>query len=107
MGASKNAGHVTSNPGGSPIFKPTVIQTDRSLAQPLPEAREVEPIKEEAKATAEEVKERKGTAIKDNTVVPDDGDVKAHVSKVEKKKSEEEENKGETEDEEGEEQEEG
>ena len=96
MGASQNAGHVTSNIGGSPIIKPKVTELDRSLAQPLPDARKVEPVAEETKATAEEIEARKKAALAENTTNPEEGDVDIHISTtVEEKKDENEEEDGE------------
>jgi len=90
MASSKDAGHVTSNVGGSPVFKPTVSRIDKSIAQPSPNAKEVKPLEEEAKATAEEVEKRREDAVEANTVSPEDGDVETHVSeKVEAKEAEE------------------
>jgi len=88
MGASKNANFVTGAIGGE-LFKATKLykdvegneKPDRSIAQPSPEVKKIEP--KEDSATASE----KAEAIKDSEVSVKDADKEPLISKsIQKRK---------------------
>lgn len=80
MGASQNADYVASSLGGT--GKPTVERVNRSFAQPAPEAKEVAPQAEEAKASKEEIEKKKADAIEANSTDPSPADTNTFVSKA-------------------------
>lgn len=104
MGASKNANFVTGAIGGelfkaSKLYKDVESDTkpDRSIAQPSPEVKKIEP--KEGSTTASE----KAEAIKDSEVPVEDADKKPLISKSLKKRQKIQKKKSEEPDEEGEE----
>ena len=78
MGASKNADFVSSAFGGNQ--KPHVRSVDRSIAQPSPDAKEIVPV-EDAKASKEEIEEKRTKAIEEHAIKPSDADKDTFVSK--------------------------
>jgi len=78
MGASKNADFVSSAFGGNQ--KPHVRSVDRSIAQPSPDAKKVVPV-EDAKASKEEIEEKRTKAIEEHTIKPSEADKDTFVSK--------------------------